>query len=76
MAQVECATYTVAEAAKRLGVSRGYAYELIRRGEFPAPTRTIGTRVLVLRDGLEAFIAGGAPAPAVLPSVTHDAATG
>lgn len=59
MAQVECATYSVAEAARRLGVSRAYAYELIRRGQFPTLTRTIGTRVVVVRAALEGFIAGG-----------------
>lgn len=62
MADVECATYSVAEAAKRLGVSRAYAYELIRRGEFPAPVRTVGTRVVVVRADLDGFISGAVPA--------------
>lgn len=59
MANIECATYSVAQAARRLGVSRAYAYELIRRGQFPTPTRMVGTRVVVVRADLEGFIVGG-----------------
>ena len=53
MSSVECATYSVAEAAQRLGVSKGYAYDLIKRGEFPALVRTVGTRLVVVRADLE-----------------------
>lgn len=76
MADVECATYSVAEAAKRLGVSRGYAYELIRRGEFPAPVRTVGARVVVVRADLERFITGGDAALSVLTNGLDDPAPG
>lgn len=66
MAQVERATYSIPEAARRLGVSRGLAYELVRRGEFPSRTLTIGTRIVVVRDDLERYIAGRDNAPLVL----------
>jgi len=65
MSIVECATYSVAEAARRIGVSKGYAYELIKRGEFPAPVRTVGTRLVVVRADLERFITAGQIAPSV-----------
>lgn len=72
MSSVECATYSVAEAAQRLGVSKGYAYELIKRGEFPAPVRTVGTRLVVVRADLERFIGGDGNAPGVLTNRVGD----
>jgi excisionase family DNA binding protein len=63
-------TYTVAEAARLLGVSRGVAYESARTGELP--TIRLGRRVLVPRHPLERFLgllpetangAGHEPAP-------------
>ena len=43
----ERATYTVDEAAERMGVSSWLAYTSIRRGEFPVPVLTLGRRVMV-----------------------------
>ncbi len=39
---------TVPEAAAVLGISRGVAYELVRRGEFPARVLEIGRRKVVV----------------------------
>jgi excisionase family DNA binding protein len=43
-------TYTLAEAARRLGISRALAYEAANRGELPVCR--IGRRVLVPRAAL------------------------
>jgi excisionase family DNA binding protein len=51
-----CLTYTVEEAARRLGISRGSAYEAIRSNQIPHVT--IGRRVLVPKVGLDALLAG------------------
>jgi excisionase family DNA binding protein len=48
------ATYTVAEAAGILGISRTTAYECIHRGEIPA--RRFGRRVVVLRHELDRLL--------------------
>ena len=43
-------TWTVAEAARLLGISRTCAYEAAHRGELPV--RTIGRRMVVPRGAL------------------------
>jgi excisionase family DNA binding protein len=52
------ATYTVAEAAGILGISRTTAYECIQRGEIPA--RRFGRRVVVLRHELDRLLTDSA----------------
>ncbi len=52
------ATITVEEAARLLGISRGLAYEGVRRGEIPAIR--IGRRMLVPRRAILALL--GEPA--------------
>lgn len=47
---------TVEEAAEVLGISRGLAYELVRRGELPA--LRLGRRLVVPRRRLIAMIEG------------------
>jgi excisionase family DNA binding protein len=47
-------TYTVEEAARLLGVSRGVAYEAARRGELP--TIRLCRRLLVPRIALERML--------------------
>jgi len=47
------ATMTVPEAARRLGISRGHAYELAAAGKFPAPIIKAGNRILVPTAGLD-----------------------
>ena len=49
-------TYTIEEAAKLLGVSRGSAYEAARRGELP--TLRLGRRLVVPRARLEELLGG------------------
>jgi excisionase family DNA binding protein len=49
-------TYTIAEAARLLGVSRGTAYEAARRGQLPVVP--IGRRLLVPKARLEDLLAG------------------
>lgn len=48
---------TVSEAADLLGISRSTAYECVRTGELPS-VRLAG-RILIPRQRLEAFLAGG-----------------
>ncbi len=48
-------TWTIPEAAKRLGIGRNTAYEAARTGEIP--TVKIGKRLLVPREALERKLA-------------------
>jgi excisionase family DNA binding protein len=50
-------TYSVEEAALLLGVSRAFAYELVKRGEIPSVT--FGRRVLIPRSALHKLIDPG-----------------
>jgi len=47
-------TLSVTEAAKRLGISRAFAYELVARGELPC--MRFGRRVVVPRRALERLV--------------------
>jgi excisionase family DNA binding protein len=47
-------TLSVTEAAKRLGISRAFAYELVVRGELPC--LRFGRRVVVPRKALERLV--------------------
>jgi len=49
--------YTVEEARRLLGLSRGLMYEAIRRGEIPSIH--IGRRILVPRAALERLLQQG-----------------
>ena len=51
-----CETYSIPEAARRLGISTWLAYRAARAGEIP--TLRIAGRVLVPRAALEALLAG------------------
>lgn len=51
-------TFTVEEAARLLGVSRGVAYESARRGELPAIR--LGRRLVIPRQRLEELLGGSA----------------
>lgn len=48
---------TVPEAAKMLGISRNFAYELVRRHELPVVE--LGKRKLIPRVGLEKMLEQG-----------------
>jgi excisionase family DNA binding protein len=48
-------TFTVEEAAKRLGISRNFAYRAVSRGEIPSVR--IGRRLLVPKAALEKLLA-------------------
>lgn len=60
-------TMTVEEAARLLGIGRGHAYELARRGELPGCFK-LGRRFIVSRDALERLLADPS-------SIRNDAAT-
>ena len=45
-------TLTITEAAQVLGIGRNLAYELARRGDFPAPVLKLGNRLVVPRQPL------------------------
>ena len=47
---------SVVEMGKRLGVSRGYAYELASRKDF-YPAFRLGQRILIRVDALEKWLA-------------------
>jgi excisionase family DNA binding protein len=61
-------TYTVGEAAKAIGVSRGLAYELVRRGDLQ--TVRVGRRVLVSRDAVRDFLGLGQEQVSASPGTT------
>ncbi|MFZ1488674.1 MAG: helix-turn-helix domain-containing protein [Ilumatobacteraceae bacterium] len=48
-------TITVEEAGRRLGISRGLAYELVRRGEIPA-IRLGYRRIVIPAGAVEAIV--------------------
>jgi excisionase family DNA binding protein len=50
-------TYTVDEAAEILGISRSFAYELVKRRELPA--RCLGRRIVIPKRALDDFLDGG-----------------
>ena len=50
-------TVNVPTAAKMLGISRGYAFELARRGDLPGAIK-VGGRIVVSRQKLERTING------------------
>jgi len=52
--KMERLTYTVAEVAQLLGISRGSAYTHVRTGEIPSIT--IGGRIVVPRRALDAML--------------------
>jgi excisionase family DNA binding protein len=54
------ATFSVEEAATLLGIGRGLAYDLARRGELPGVFR-LGRRLLVSRTALERYLSGQMP---------------
>ena len=51
-----CATLSLAEAAKVLGVHRSTAWELYKRDEFPVPVLQIGNRLRVTKHHLSQFL--------------------
>ena len=51
---MECATFTVEEAAEVLGIGRNSAYEGVRTGEIPSVR--IRRRILVPRAALERLL--------------------
>lgn len=53
-------TYTVPEAAQRLGIGRNQAYQAAKRGELPV--LRVGGRLLVPREALDRMLAEAAPA--------------
>ncbi len=54
----EPGTYSVAQAAARLGIGTSTAYDLLARGEFPVPVARIGRTFKIKRAVLEAWLAG------------------
>lgn len=55
-------------AAKVLDISRSHTYELIRRGGFPVPVLTVGSRMRVRRADLLTFLGIADPHAAVTRS--------
>jgi excisionase family DNA binding protein len=63
-------TYTVEEAARAIGVSRGLAYELVRRGDLR--TVHVGRRVLVPREAVRDFLGLGQEQVSASPRTTPE----
>ena len=55
--RTEPATMSVRSAAKMLGIGKGLAYDLARRGELPGALR-LGGRIIVSRRILVAYLEG------------------
>ena len=51
-------TYSVAEAAAMLGISRNLAYDLARRGELPGTIKLGQKRLVVSRIAIERLLQG------------------
>lgn len=54
--EVETATYTVEQAAKKLGISRSLAYQLAQENKLPV--LRLGWRLVVPKVKLDAMVAG------------------
>jgi excisionase family DNA binding protein len=54
--EADSLTYTVPEAARKLGISRNLAFDLVRRGELPAVR--LGRRLVVSRKALDLLLLG------------------
>jgi excisionase family DNA binding protein len=54
---VTAQTYSIKEAARRLGIGRNSAYEAARRGDIPSIK--IGRRLLVPRAALDRLLESG-----------------
>ncbi|WCO65289.1 helix-turn-helix domain-containing protein [Iamia majanohamensis] len=54
----ECATVSLAQAAKVLGIHRSTAWELYQRDEFPLPVLKIGHKLRVTKTHLARFLLG------------------
>lgn len=59
---IESGTYTLPQAARRLGIGVRTAYDLHRRGALPVPVVQIGNQLRVRKSDLEAFLASSAAA--------------
>ena len=57
-ATLERATYSVADAATRLGVDKLTLYAAIRRGDSPVPVIKVGRRLLVPARALDRLLEG------------------
>ena len=65
-----CLTITVEDAGRLLGISRGHAYELVRRGELPAIR--LGRRLVIPTRAIEELL-GAATAKRDETSAPHPA---
>lgn len=56
--KAECATMSLPEAARVLGINRTTAWDLLKRGEFPIRVLVLGNRNRVMKMDLARFLAG------------------
>lgn len=61
-------TVSVERAPALLGIARGLAYQLVRRGDFPVATLKLGRRLVVPTAALMRLLGLDPPAPSVVPS--------
>lgn len=50
---------SITEAARVLGISRNYAYRLVREDRFPVPTFPVGSLTKVNADLLAEYVTAG-----------------
>ena len=62
MATDERLTYTIKEAAAKLGISKNLAYELARRGELPGVIKLGEKRIVVSAAQLQRLLLGNSEA--------------
>jgi len=55
----KCATVSLPVAARIIGVSRGTAWDLNRRGIFPIPVIPVGTKLVISKVHLKRFLDSG-----------------
>jgi hypothetical protein len=56
-------TYNADEAFALLGMARSTGFDLIKRGQFPAPVIRAGRRIYIPRDPLDRLLGGGQDHP-------------
>ena len=59
----EPATLSLLSAARRLGISRGTAYTLVRENRFPAPVIRVGSQYRIPRRAMARLLGGEATEP-------------
>ncbi len=63
-------TYDADEAFALLGMARSTGFDLIKRGQFPAPVSRAGRRIYIPKEPLDRLLSGGGASDSGEPDVT------